>query len=57
MSEEVFWYEKGVEAERERVASLPFSHEYVYVAGEGDIHFESTCITCENLALIKGENK
>lgn len=32
-------------------------HETVYVAGEGDEHFASSCVTCLNIALIKGEQK
>ncbi len=42
---------KAVDAERERILALPFIHEAF-----GGKHNED-CITCHNIALIKGENK
>lgn len=64
MSAEVIrdnYRKQGAQAERERIIKLlemPNGwHETVYVAEEGDRHFEKSCITCLNIALIKGENK
>ena len=51
-------YRQGVYEERERIIAL-LEHERYYT--NGDDQFETAhsvpCVTCKNIALIKGENK
>jgi hypothetical protein len=44
-------FNEGVKHERERILDLPLMHE-----GWGGKHRSEDCVTCDNIALIKGEN-
>ena len=44
-------FDAGRKFERERIIELPFIHE-----SWGGEHMED-CVTCHNIALIKGDNK
>lgn len=50
--------EEGIRLERERIIAL-LEHERYYT--NGDDQFETAhsvpCVTCKNIALIKGENE
>lgn len=49
-------FNEGVKHERERIIALlklPGCHEWQ----ENGEHYESKCVTCYNVALIKGESQ
>lgn len=47
----------GIAEERGRVLALPLWHETFETPGLEDDHVAEGCVTCHNIALIKGENK
>jgi hypothetical protein len=47
----------GAAEERERILALPLWHETFETPGLKDDHVSEACVTCHNIALIKGDNK